>query len=56
MTAAIFGFCAGIIFTLGVVAVFRLPFWPWCLVVLPAQAVVQLIASTVYLFIDEGPT
>ena len=44
----IFGFCAGLIFTFGVAFGFRLHFWPWCLVVLPAQVVVQFAASIVY--------
>jgi len=53
-TAAFFGFIVGVIFALGMALGFRLPFWPWCLLVLPAQAVVQFAASvSFYLFFDR---
>jgi len=55
--AAIFGFCAGLVFTFGVAFGFRLPIWPWCLLVIPAQVVVQSAASAFfYFFCNQGGT
>ena len=39
------GFAVGVVFALGVALGFKLPIWPWCLLVLPAQMVVQLSVS-----------
>jgi ABC-type multidrug transport system permease subunit len=53
-TAALFGFVVGIVFALSVAFGFHLRFWPWCLLVLPAQAVVQFAASvSFYLFFNR---
>lgn len=56
--AGFFGLAVGIVFALSMAYGFRLPFWPWCLLVLPAQLVVQFAVSVSFrLFFDRrnGP-